>query len=83
MITNGTKPRETKLVALRLDPEIYERTKQQADREGMYINRWLERAIKHELARTKAAEYSANDWGDPGAAQPLVNTTTKKEGEIK
>ena len=41
-----------KPVMLRIDAELYENVKRQVDEEGMYINRWIERAIKRELERT-------------------------------
>lgn len=44
------RTRETKLIAIRMNPEAWEHAKQQADAEGMYLGRWLERAIKREIA---------------------------------
>ena len=52
MSTNVTKLRETKMVNIRIDPEVWQRGKAQAESEGMALNRWFERAVKHEIKRS-------------------------------
>jgi predicted HicB family RNase H-like nuclease len=50
---NSLQVRIEKTIMLRgIDADVWLAAKAQAKAEGMYLNRWIERALRRELART-------------------------------